>query len=97
MLYNTRDSLETGHLAHDTEDDGVDEADACHPDQTQQEQVSITVQLEVCGFGEEDGAYELTFFGAKTWENRNFLFPIFLSTYFKAECVEVGCCLSHLF
>lgn len=62
-------SRETGYLAHDTEDNGVDEADPCDPDQTQQEQVSITVQLEVRGFRVEDGAYELTFFGTKTWEH----------------------------
>lgn len=57
------------YLVHDTEDDGVEEADPCHPDQTQQEEISIAVQLEVCGFGVEDGAHQLTFLGAEACGN----------------------------
>lgn len=49
------------YLVHDTEDDSVDEADPCHPNQTQQEQISIAVQLEVCGFRVENGAHKLAF------------------------------------
>lgn len=54
------------YLVHDTEDDGVDEADACHPHQTQQEQVGIAVQLEICGFRVEDGAHQLALLCTKT-------------------------------
>lgn len=60
---------EQRYLVHDTEDDGVDEADPCHPHQTQQEQVSIAVQLEVCGFRVEDGAHELAFLCTEACEN----------------------------
>lgn len=56
-----------GDLAQDAEDNGVDEADPCHPNQTQQEKVSVPVQLEVCGFRVEDGADQLAFLCTKAW------------------------------
>lgn len=59
----------TRHLVHDTEDDGVDEADPRHPHQAQQEQISIAVQLEVGGFGVQDGAHELAFLCAEACGN----------------------------
>lgn len=52
---------EQPYPAHDAEHDGVDEADPCNPDQTQQEQVRVSIQLEVCGFGVQDGAHQLAF------------------------------------
>lgn len=61
------------HLVHDTEDDGVDEADPRHPYQTEQEQISIAVQLEVGGFRVEDGANKLAFLRTEAWrENSDF-------------------------
>lgn len=53
------------YLAHDAEDNSVDEADGCHPHQTQQEQISVTVKLEIRGFGMEDGAHQLAFLCAE--------------------------------
>lgn len=46
-------------LVNDAEDDGVDEADARHADQTQQEEVGVPVQPEVCGLRVENGAHQL--------------------------------------
>lgn len=61
------------YLVHDTEDNSVDEADSRHPNQTQQEQISITVQLEVCLFRVEDGAHELAFLCAEPCRNTSLL------------------------
>lgn len=64
--FSTLNSLkEQKYLADDTEDDGVDEADPRHPHQTQEEQVRITIQLKVRGFGVEDGAHKLAFLCAE--------------------------------
>ena len=56
------------HLVYDAEDNRVDKADSSYSHQTQQEEVGITVQLEVGGFGIQDGAHQLTFGCAETWE-----------------------------
>lgn len=61
------------YLVHDTEDNSVDEADSRHPNQTQQEQISITVELEVCLFRVEDGAHELAFLCAEPCRNTSSL------------------------
>lgn len=53
------------YLVNDAEDDGVDEADPRHPHQAQEEQVRVPIQLEVCGFGVEDGAHQLAFLCAE--------------------------------
>lgn len=63
---NSEASHETlSHLVDDAEDDGVEEADASHAHQAQQELVGVTVQLEVSGFGVEDGSYQLAFLCAE--------------------------------
>ena len=68
-FFPQRRSFLLGYLVHDTEDDGVDEADPCHPHQAQQEQVSIVVQLEVGGFRVEDGAHQLAFLRTEACRN----------------------------
>lgn len=53
------------YLVHHAEDDGVDESDRCHSHQAQQKEVGVSVELEVSGFGVEDGAHQLPFLCAK--------------------------------
>lgn len=53
------------HLVDDAEDDGVEEADASHAHQAQQELVGVAVQLEVSGLGVEDGPHQLAFLCAE--------------------------------
>lgn len=60
-------SVYLDYLVHDAEDNGVYEADSSHSHQTQQEEVGITVQLEVGGFGVKYGAHQLAFGCAETW------------------------------
>lgn len=50
--------------------DGVYEANSSHKHQTQKKEVGIAVQLEVCGFGIQDGADQLALGCAVTWANR---------------------------
>lgn len=45
------------YLIHDAEDNGVDKAYSSHSHQAQQEEVGITVQLEVGGLWVKDGAH----------------------------------------
>ena len=87
------------YLVHYAEDDGVDEADPCHPHQTQQEQVGVSVQLEVCGFGVEDGAHQLAFLCAEACGNT-------LAEYVEDQSVNnksilitkaTSCCYRHHF
>lgn len=54
------------YLVYDAEDDGVDEANAGHSHQTEQEEIGISVQLEVSGLGVQDGAYQLALLCAET-------------------------------
>jgi len=58
------------YLVHDTEDNGVYKADSSHSHQTQQEEVGITIQLKVGGFGIKDGAHQLAFGCAETWAKK---------------------------
>lgn len=59
------------YLVHDTEDDGVDEANQSHSYQTQEKEVGVAIQLEVGGFWVKDRAHELAFGGAETLFEKN--------------------------
>ena len=70
LRFNTTETFTSSpevqrYLAHNTEGNGVDEADPRDPDQTQEEQIRITIQLEVRGFRVENGAHKLAFLRAK--------------------------------
>lgn len=58
------------YLIHDAEDNGVDKTYSSHSHQAQQEEVGITVQLEVGGLWVKDGAHKLAFGCAETWVNK---------------------------
>lgn len=51
---------------NDAERNRVYKAYYSHAHQTQQEEVGITIQLEVSGFGVQDGAHQLAFGCAET-------------------------------
>lgn len=46
-------------LVDDAEDHSVNESNGSHSNQTEQEQVGVSVQLKVCGFRVKDGAHQL--------------------------------------
>lgn len=53
------------HLVKDADDDGVEEADAGHAHQAEQEQVGLAVELKVGGLWVQDGAHQLPFRSAE--------------------------------
>lgn len=57
----------TAYLVEDADDDGVQEPDARHTHQAEQEEVGLAVELEVGGLWVQDGAHQLPFRSAEAW------------------------------
>lgn len=55
------------YLIYNTIYNCVKETDSGHPNKTQQEEISVSVKLEVCWLWIQYGADKLSFGGAESW------------------------------